>query len=257
MHATRVGLIGLLACVFVGCQANPIAMHNLDVAGDVIGANMESTGTLAKWRRVKSVAAVADVTYAQGGMVAERMQLSMDFWAESISASGQLPQGTWTAKVTADGQCIVTGRPAEPICSLLKRILHRTRGPLNLLANAESVKSVTRARFEALEGRDLSALSVQDSAGGPLAYYFDPTTNMLLFLTTGSEEPGSDGTVTRYTLGKEGYQMLPTGLVLPRRFAVFKVGKNVLLGEEAVLKVDLSDITVHEEPGLCGLCWWK
>jgi hypothetical protein len=118
--------------------------------------------------------------------------------------------------------------------SALRIILHRLRGPLNLYWRGEQAVAAQPLR---LEGMDLVRVPVRNSRAGVAAYYFDARTHLLKLATAGADAPGGEGTVTVYT-----YRRLPGGLAFPSRLAVYRIGRNVLVGDQPVLEVDYQSV---------------
>jgi hypothetical protein len=195
---------------------------------------------LHDWQRVQRIDATALVTsYDSGGLqTVDRVKLSMDFRSGEIRAHGQSTLGPWSAQADRRGGC--TGSGPAGVCRNMKIILHRSAGPLNLLYGDK----VGAVRWARVSGQDVVRVGAQGQDKAPLAYYFDTTTSMLRFLTSGGDAPGARGTVTIYG-PKESYVMLPDGLVFPRTFRLVKIGRDTLVGEQPVLEVEFSDIRIR------------
>lgn len=112
-------------------------------------------------------------------------------------------------------------------------LLHRLVGPLNLLRGQENVGAVTNVLAD---GQDLVRVGVTGDRTMAIAYYFDPHGGLKM-VAGGSERPGRQGTVTLYT-----YQILPNGLVFPKKISLVRTGRHVLVGPSPVMEVEYSDV---------------
>ncbi|RPI62192.1 MAG: hypothetical protein EHM48_04485 [Planctomycetaceae bacterium] len=249
MRLAHVSLILTVAgLIFTGCKPPEDPLGNrLGPARDVINASVQAIGSLPDWQKVTNVSATAIVASydADGNKTVDRLMLNMDIWGGVITADGASPQGAWSARVSDDGTCTTTGSPSlgkEALCRELGTILHRVRGPLNMLAEREQVLSAHRDR---VDGINVNRVAVEGRGKTKMVYYFDAATNLLRFVSEGDETPGSKGTVTIYGQ-RESYAALPNGLTMPRKFRVVKVGQHVMIGDKPVLDVELSDITVQK-----------
>jgi hypothetical protein len=237
--------ISLLA----GCNSDPYAKYKLGPAREVVTASIDAVGGLSNWEQVDKVYATAVVAFYQpsGQADIDRLAITMDLRAGTITAEGMSPEGSWMATVTRKGDCTLQGaRSKDSVCQELMMVLHRSAGPLNMVLGNERPTSAGPAK---IEGVPVVRVGVQGGKDQTKAYYFDATTNLLRFVTNGADRPGGDGNITVYT-PKESYIMLPDGLVFPRSFRVIKIGSNVLKSDTPVLDVDLTDIRVEQSRGV-------
>jgi hypothetical protein len=162
-----------------------------------------------------------------------------------ITAKGRRPGGTWRARVSLDGEGRVscrgglrlTGRESARIRQVLRFILHRVGGPMNLLEGRERAEHVDRVFVGAYPMRRVV------TSGRPAlasAYFFDETANELRMVTTGDYEIPGEGTVTIYTNARTG-----DGLMLPAGLDVVDLGANSFVGQKKIFSVRLEDLEVR------------
>lgn len=253
MRHAVIALVTLAGILFqAGCNSDPYARHKLGPAREVVAASIDAIGGLNAWQQVDKVYATAVVAFYQpsGQADIDRLAITMDFKAGTITAEGLTPEGSWMATVTRKGDCTIQGaRSKESVCQELMMVLHRCAGPLNMVMGDERATAVGPAK---IEGVPVVRVGVQGGKDQTRAYYFDATTNLLRFVTCGSDSPGGDGSITVYT-PRESYIMLPNGLVFPRSFRVIKIGSNVLKSDTPVMDVDFSDIRAEKRKGVYQL----
>ncbi len=230
-----------------GCGASdPLDRYHLGEAKEIVGVCMDTMGGLRAWQKVRSVSASAVVsTYDEDGRACvNRYRLKIDFRADKVTARARTGYGRWRAVVSAGGKCklSVSGRAGEEVNRrrlglVLAMILHRVRGPLNLLGGDEHVVGAMPAR---LGGSDVVRVIVTGDTRYASAYYFDAGSGLLQFVTRGADAAGGNGTVTIYT-----YENLPSGMAFPRRLRVVKIGQRAMLSDTPVLDVEFDDITIH------------
>jgi hypothetical protein len=145
--------------------------------------------------------------------------------------------------VSSDGERAFesTGAPvAEHVRRLhldaLDILLHRLHGPLNLLGGGERIQSV---RPRSIENKTYTRVGLMGRSD-VVAYYFDPDSRLLRYVTAGTDEPGSGGTITLYE-----YRRLSNGLVFPVRIRVMQTGEYVLIGQRPILEVEYLEVTMQ------------
>ncbi len=234
---------GVFLVASIGCgPADVYSQYELGDARNVVATCVESSGGLAAWQEVEKIDAAATITfYGEAGQAnVDGVELSIDIKDGSIIAKGASPDGSWTAIAWDSGKTFVHGSPSATsaqIASYLPLILHRARGAMNLLGRDETVASSERMR---LDGFDVIRVGVAGNTDWAIAYYFDSTTCELRFVTGGSEQPGTGGTVTSYQ-----YKMLPDGITFPTKIRVLKTGQYVLVGEKPLLELEFSQVIIH------------
>lgn len=224
--------------------SDPVAQ--LGPARETVIASLNAMGSLEAWRKVGQIRAKAVVTMydEKGQAYVNRQDQVIGLSAGKIVARATTPQGAWKAQVVLDGPSELEspGFQLDPaiknrILASLATELHRVGGPLNFILADERARSREPAR---VGGVDVVRVGVGADNRRAIAYYFDATTHLLRFLTSGADKAGHKGTVTVYT-----YMMLPGGMAFPRRIRVVEIGQHVLVGEKHVLDVDFSDVTLH------------
>ena len=232
-----------------GCasgKTDAYGKYRLGASRDVVAAAVESMGGLKMWESASSIRADAVVTsYDAGGTAyTNRYKLTVDLKAETITAEADEAVGSWRAVVDTEGNCRLaeSGFRADEatqkrIASSLAIILHRLRGPLNMLSGNERAKTPARRR---LGGEEVIRVGVTDFKGDAVAYYFDPASSHLKYVTAGADKPGRRGTITRLT-----YTALPSAAALPKHIEVFRIGRYVLLGRWPVLEATLSNFSIE------------
>jgi len=252
MNCGRFGVMCLAGLVLLaGCApaasrggGKPLAMTaDLGPARDILAACMESMGGMAAWQKVGKIRATAVVTMYdfQDIPFVNIQKLVLDLRAGTLDVESNSPLGTWTLTATTEGYCDLQVSGAWPtderillIASTAATLLHRLRGPLNLLITDERPGGVQPTRFA---GSDVTRVGVEDDTRWAAAYYFDSTTGLLKYLTSRADEPFSYGTVTLYE-----YQMLPNGMAFPRTLRVVALGDHAMIGEQVLLEADFTNV---------------
>jgi len=241
----------LLAAGFWLCGCAPgktdaYTRYRLGASRDVVSASVEAMGGLKMWESAHTIRTDAVVTsYGAGGTAyTNRYKLTVDLKDETITAEAHEAVGSWRATIDNEGDFRFTenGFHADQatrkrIASSLALILHRIRGPLNMLSGNERVKSPTRTR---LGGGEVIRVGVTDLKGDVVAYYFDPVGSHIKYVTAGADKPGRSGTITHLT-----YAPLPGAAALPKHIEVFRIGRYVLLGNRPVLDATLSNFRIE------------
>lgn len=251
VYAAVVVWLGLVASGCGQLGSGGYDRYDLGPARQVIIAAVEAIGGLEGWRGVAAVEAWALVTsYNQDGAASIwRQKQLIDLRGGKITAWAKAPQGRWKATVDDSGSCKVKARGfsaderfTSRLGEDLSTILHCARGPMNLLGRGEHALNL---RCSKVEGHDVIRVGVLDDDGTPWAYYFDPTSNMLRFVTRGGDRPGEDGTFTTFE-----YMMTANGLGFPKRIRIVRIGEHILNGGKCVLEVEFSDVEVLRRASL-------
>lgn len=239
-------LLGALAAVLLsGCgRLNPIPVGydlvRLGPAADTIVAAGEALGGVKAWRGNGANTMALVTTYDDAGEKYVNVQSQViDAVGGHIAATAKTNTGRWRASYTSGGffwlsnAKALDGMSSPEMEQTLATILHRFAGPFNIVAGRERAGEPEQVW---LEGKTLVRVPVagQDE---PLTYYFDAATGLLQMVTAGADEPGRDGTVTFYT-----YQMLPSGLTVPRHIRVVRIGRHVLVGPTPVIDVEFAEV---------------
>ena len=114
----------------------------------------------------------------------------------------------------------------------LRLILHRIRGPINLLQGGEQIVAVEKV-FVA--GYDATRMIASGRPQLSLAYYFSD--KQLRMITQGAVEPGGNGDVSVYTTERTA-----AGAIQPAGFEVMEIGRDSLIGQRKLMAVRLTDV---------------
>jgi hypothetical protein len=232
----RFVLFGAALMLLAGCHGRPADAP----APQVVRDSMDALGGLDRWSEAEDVEAEAVVTTYDGDGTAHvsRQRVRMDLPGGRLSASAVEPRGSWDASVALDGEAdfdadgfTASETMRNRLTDALATLLHRVRGPVNLL-EGDDHPAGTAQRVK-VGGRKLVRVPVAESGHAVKAYYFDSVTRVPVLVTAGADRAGREGTVTRYE-----YRMLEDGTLFPHRIEVLRIGPNVLVGEEPVLKVE-------------------
>ena len=245
MRTVRVGLMSLLGmALLAGCDNYRMAESRLGPASEIVSASIANLG----WSRgfggspggVWFTAIVT--TYDKDGQkYTDRQKMVADLGAGAISATGATPLGAWTARAGRAGLTSTVADPRVDAALVSRRmgvvlpvLLHRLRGPYNLLDGPEVARSQQTAQ---IGGMPAVRVGVTGDNSKAVAYYFEPATGILKYVTAGADSPGGDGTVTGYEYRSHG-----NGATFPCRIRVNRIGTHVLLGEVPVFQVEISDV---------------
>ncbi len=248
MKSVRVAAMCVGLGLLAGCQSNntidPAAV-DLGQAGPVVRRSLEAAGGERPLHEITGLSADVALMVPQesGAVYLLPHRLEADLLSARLKASGRTPKGGWQAVVDPQGQYRLlsyglskVGLERELLGRTLGLVLHRLRGPLNLL-EMERPLSAERAL---VGGVDVIRVGVQGPPEEAGAYYFDADSGLLRFVTAGADEPGGAGTVTIYE-----YSQVADGRMFPQRLRAVKIGRLVLIGDEAVWEADLSNISLH------------
>jgi hypothetical protein len=227
-----------------GCDRSQMAESRLGPARGIVSASVENLG----WGKVfggspgsVSFAAIVTTYDRDGQKYADRQKMVVDLGANTIAARGATPQGTWTARAGQGGLSSIDAEPRVDAALIARRmgmvlpvLLHRLRGPYNLLEGAEAARSPQNAQ---VGGVPVIRVGVTGDNRQAIAYYFGPATGILKYVTAGADSPGGSGAVTGYE-----YRSLANGATFPSLIQVNRIGGNVLLGETPVFQVEISDV---------------
>jgi hypothetical protein len=235
--------IGLAICAGCGAPSpTSYAGCELGPARNVVVAAVERMGGYDTWKKVSRITAAAVVTQFDSDSLSftSRQQLSINLKWGFIAARSRGGKGFWDALVFDGGKGVVIAhglkldaQAKQDIKDTLATILHSTRGALNMLGPERPLS----AHLVREVGQDLVRVSVEGGKNSAQAYYFDPATHQLRFVTFAADTPGESGTVAVYH-----YQRLPQGTEFPMRIEVFQLGQSVLIGQKRLLEVEFSEI---------------
>jgi hypothetical protein len=246
MRRARPGWVGVLAgLVLLGCETSRERMvRRLGPAAQIASASIDNLGWSRDGKRIDSARFTAIVTTydEEGRSYTDRQEMVVDFKADTITAVGGTPQGRWKAVADDDGKfklkadkAVDEAKVAGRMRPTLATLLHRLRGPYNLLAGRERARTADATR---VDGQDVVRVAVGGDNRRAIAYYFDAASGILRFVTAGADRPGGEGTVTLYQ-----YDSLPNGVAFPNRIRVARIGKHVLVGKESVFEVEISHVS--------------
>lgn len=244
----RLGRFGL-ACLLgglcaVGCRDRwATVRQELGPAADIATASMENLGWETSAGKVTSVRFSAVVTtYDKAGKsFTDLQEMVVDLKKDTIAAVGQSPQGRWEVRAYDRGTVRVRGsgdvdeQAVEArMGPTLVTLLHRIRGPYNLVGHRERARNAESMR---VSGVPVIRVGVEGDNRKAIAYYFDATNGMLQYVTAGSDRPSGDGTITSYQ-----YAALPNGRVFPKLVEQARLGEHVLVGGKPLFRVEISQV---------------
>ncbi len=250
MRTAQMGCVILSAAALLcGCASDREKMlAQLGPAADIASASIDNLGWDRDGEPLERVAFTAIVTTweAGGKSFTDRQHMVVDFEDNELTAAGSTPQGGWTATVDGEGDFDLDaedGVSADWIADRMRRpmelLLHRLRGPYNLLGGDERARSVRTVRVGGLAA---ARVGVGGDNRKAIAYYFDPALGLLKYVTAGADRAGGDGTVTVYA-----YDSFPNGVLFPRELRLVRLGEHVLIGEKPVFEVEVSDVVFDAE----------
>jgi len=219
-------------------------MRRLGPAADIASASIDNLGWSRAGKRIDSARFTAIVTTydEEDKSHTDRQEMFVNFKADTITAVGGTPQGSWKAVADDDGKFkLKAGKAVDKaevtrrMAATLATLLHRLRGPYNLLGRRERVRTADATR---VDGQDVVRVSVDGDNRKAIAYYFDAASGILKFVTAGADRAGREGTVTLYQ-----YDSLPNGAAFPNRIRVARIGRHVLVGRQSVFEVEISDVS--------------
>jgi len=232
------------AVLLTGCLSEQERMlRRLGPAAEITTASMKNLGWGQLGEGIEEARFTAVVTTwdDEQRSYTDRQEMVVDLedgWIESV---GGTPQGSWEATATDTGRFRIQADRAvdeekveQRIASALHTLLHRLRGPYNLLVTDERARTAEKTR---IDGQPVVRVGVEGDNRMAVAYYFDAALGVLKFVTTGADHPGGSGTVTVYE-----YDSLPNGVLFPRRIRVMKLGQHVVVGNTPVLEVQISNV---------------
>ncbi len=246
--ATFASAILLTAALGAGCGADRSGGFAAAVA-QVPGP--EAVGATEWLEYVDALRTTAVVTtYADDGTAVVRtMRLNVDVNDGVLAAEGNLPGGSWTARITLDdwgvlnplgigwvhdhGDLHLNKQQKQQLARTLRLILHRIRGPVNLLeGGGEEIVAVEDVFVAGYDATRMIAAGRPELA---LAYFFSD--GQLRMITQGAVEPGGTGEVTVYTTERTA-----AGAIQPAAFEVMKIGRDSLIGRQKIMAVRLTDV---------------
>ena len=222
------------------------AYARLGQAQEIVSTSLQWMGGYEAWKEVRKIQASALVTVygPSGQLYVNRQRQVIDIHGGTLVAEADTGQGSWRAVVRDSGRCRLRAKGFRPeegaeqrICGALRTLLHRVRGPLNLLRLSEKVVSVQRTR---LGGQDVVAVAVQAEPRRADGYYFQATSGELRYVSAGVDEPGAGRTLTTYR-----YMMLPSGMAFPKHIRLTEAGPNVPVSRRPVLDVEFEDVRIR------------
>jgi hypothetical protein len=176
-----------------------------------------------------------------------QVQMRIDPALRTITVHAPTGSGQWTAAIQ-NGTCSFepqgryqpTAQERKAICEMVQTVLHRVSGPLNFCVADEKDRGATQA---VVDGQDVLRVGVTGGDANIRAYYFDPATTLLRFVTAVSDKPDQPGTVTIYK-----WQRLRGGIMFPQSIRVVNIGQHTLVGLQNVLEVDFDRVQSIEAP---------
>ncbi len=226
----------------------------------LVDKSIDAIGGAAAWSKVNAIDCWAIVTsYDEAGLATlSRLKLSIYPGPRKISTVIETSDGP--VNVTADESGLVKSKIktrifgdklAPEVSQRLNRelpiILYHVLGPLNLADETETPGNVSNVQ---IAGEDLIRMSVSGGSDGGDAYYFKGQGGLLRLVTLGAGEKGSQATAALYD-----YMKLPDGLSVPRRIKIAKIGRTSIIGDQTVLDIELSDVSIGK--GIKSSRMWR
>jgi hypothetical protein len=214
----------------------------LGPAKPIVTASIANLGWSRAGLDIQTASFTAIVTtYDETGKsFTDRQTMVVDLAKVTITATGGTPQGAWTAQADDYGKFDLQADEGVDVAAVGKRmaptmrvLLRRIRGPYNIVGD-ERRPAVEPVR---VAGQDVVRVSLGAGSPQAVAYYFDASTAVLKYVTTGADRPAAKGTITDYL-----YQSLPNGVLFPSRIKVAHLGQFVLIGEKPILEVEISQV---------------
>ena len=245
--------------ILVGCGGS---MAVLAQGGDdaqasaLVDKSLDAIGGQAAWSKVDSIDCWALVTSYDETNLAELSRRKLTIYPGPRKISTVIDTNEGPVRITADESGIMRSMffrdklepdVADRLGRELAMILYHVLGPLNLTDSTEVPGGVSNAQ---IAGQDVIRLSVDGGSGGGAAYYFQGQTGYLRFVTFGADEKGSQGTAAIYD-----YMKLNEGLSVPRRIRIVKIGRTSIIGDQPVLDVELTDVSVQK--GIKSTRMWR
>ncbi|MFW6146674.1 MAG: hypothetical protein ACOC7R_05010 [Planctomycetota bacterium] len=246
--ATFGWMVLLTAALGAGCGADRGAGFKAAVAGVPSPRSVGATDWLEYVDTLETTAVVT--TYeSDGTAVVRTMRLDVDVSDGVMTAEGNLPGGSWSARITVDhwgilhplsvgwvrdyGALHLNMKQEKDLARMLRLILHRIRGPINLLEGGGEEIVAVEDVFVA--GYDATRMIASGRPELALAYFF--ADDQLTMIAQGAVEPGGRGEVTVYTTERTA-----AGAIQPAGFEVMKIGQDSLIGQQKIMAVRLTDV---------------
>ena len=244
--SVRMGLAAVLAGLawMAGCE-KPAPDPDAQAARSALQRGLDASGTAEQWKRAVPVRSAVLVSFYEpdGGANIRRMEIRVNPLAGEMTAWGITPLGPWQLSVRQkdDGTFdMLYEGPDDEASGWLPRamamLLHRIRGPLNVLRGPEQAVSVGPADVGGID-EALTRVGVDSSASASRtqAYYFDAESNRLRLITTHGDTPGQEGLVSEIEFAES-----PELPILPSRIRIYRIGEFALIGSEKILEATFS-----------------
>jgi len=251
MRRAPLGMVCLLAAALLaGCLSErERMMRRLGPAARITSASLDNLGWSRLGEQAEEVRFTAIVaTYdKEGKSYTDRQEMEVDFEKGAISSVGGTPQGSWEASINEKGKFklkaddgVDTYKVVARMRPTLATLLHRLKGPQNLIDGPERARTADETR---VDGQAVVRVAVEGDNRMAVAYYFDSATGILKFVTAGADRAGGDGTVTIYE-----YDSMPNGVLFPKLIKVVRIGRHVLVGQTPVSEVETSNVQFGPPP---------
>ena len=244
-------LLPLIGCAAPTAPTTPAPRSNPGMSRDTRPGILNSLWAMGGLDRLMTHAYRVNATVTQYGPFDPptiwQVRMQIDPAARTILAHAPTGEGQWKAAIRGDNCTFEAQGPQRPtaqqgkaICEMLKTVLHRVSGPLNFYVAGEKARGATRA---VVDGQNVLRVGVTGGKADARAYYFDPQTALLSFVTAVSDAPNQPGTVTIYQ-----WQRTRAGIMFPQSIRVVNIGRHVLVGLEDVLDVDFDSVQLIVAP---------
>ncbi|MFW5840470.1 MAG: hypothetical protein ACOCZE_07810 [Planctomycetota bacterium] len=236
------GSMALAGCENASFSTDQQSLEQLDeTTGPVVRSAIDAVGGPEAWSRLGQIRMhlVLSVFDPSRGRYVLSGRALLDVPTGKLTVWSQTARGPWKVTVnrydaSAGEDTNLPAQRRQAIVGALSQVAHRLYGPWNLVGPAEKPRLTGPAMVGGLR---MARLHVTENTRQTQAYYVDPQTNLLRFVTAGSDIPGEQGSVTIYQ-----WTDLPDGLRLPARMESRSIGRYVLLGDDPIWQVELLDL---------------
>ena len=219
---------------------------NYKSAPEIVKKTIAQTGGINNWRKVrkiKGLAIVADHTTTSGKTFANQFKYTLKLTQNQIGKSIKVAEvkNVNPMHFTAypkDANLAKSIDNAKEITDRAKRQLEITKGFFALVSN--QLTGALNLVPDKIKKNDISHVRIHGEIfirighkTSNSAYYFDPKTNILRYVTNGADKAGKLGTITVFH-----YATNKKSCVLPTSIEVRKLGDHVLLGNTVLFSAD-------------------
>ena len=217
--------------------------RNFNKAPEVVRNAIIKTGGISNWstiRKIKGIAIVSDYITQPGKVTATQFKYIAKLTSNQIAKSITVDEikndnplrFTAFSKDETLASCLGEKDSEKLYKGFFALVCDQLTGALNLLPANISAKDISKVR---IHGETFIRIANRATKG---AYYFDPKTSLLRFVTDGADKPGKLGTISIFTYKANAHQC-----ELPESIEIRKIGDRVLLGNDQLFIIDLANTT--------------